>query len=64
MYPFTKALIFRMSSRTLGNDPRPMAFWVMMEKKRSTWLIYGVQVGVKCKWNLGRRASQLFTLAC
>ena len=28
-------------------------FWVICPKKRSTWLIHELDVGVKCMWNLG-----------
>jgi hypothetical protein len=34
----TKRSIFATSALTLENDPRRIAFWVMMPNQRSTWL--------------------------
>jgi hypothetical protein len=51
-------------SATLVKVPRRIALRVMIPKKISTRFIQLAEVGVKCRWILGLRASQARTLGC
>ena len=44
--------------------PRRMVWRVRMEKKHSTRLSQGPEVGVKWRWIRGLRASQAVTVGC
>ena len=53
------ALMAFSRSATERNTPRLRARSVSSAKKRSTWLIHEVDVGVKCTCQRGRLANQL-----
>ena len=56
------ARIALMSAPTLSNDPRRMAWRVMIPKKTSTRFSHDPEVGVKCSVIRGLRASHALML--
>jgi hypothetical protein len=61
--PSTKWPMAAIRSGTLGKLPRRIAWRVMIEKNTSTRFIQLAEVGVKCQWILGWRASHALTAA-